>query len=338
MPLALLCPPGALHAGGVPVTGPWLSGAGCPTAAGTGRPSRPPGCCRRAGRGRRPARRHGGKWLCPPHRAVLRGGPVPRPPRGTHLAQALVAVEGAGAEALGEAGAVRGTGGVLGAQPGWGGTAGGDGARPGLLPARPHHAEGTPGPSRARGGGDPSRRVLVVPHPTVCSAPEGGHKDTGCSGRPVPVTHVPSSPELLQGFLWPWQRRLLPCSVTSCQALLPPGHCSSSGTVLGRRAQHRAPRPAPLNPPEPPLSPPYSQVLQVREAQEGAVGEGCQGVLRQVPANTPGAGGPAWGQHGHPGVVPQGDSGDGNQSVHGPAPSHSCPRSPLPAPPGLTGQ
>lgn len=44
---------------------------------------------------------------------------------------------------------------------------------------------------------------------------------------------IPSSTELLQGFLCPWHSRLLLSTVTFCQASLPPGHSSVSGTALG---------------------------------------------------------------------------------------------------------
>lgn len=49
--------------------------------------------------------------------------------------------------------------------------------------------------------------------------------------------------------------------------------------MLVSRAQHWHHH-SPLSPP------PYSQQLQEGEAQEGAIGEGCQGVLSQVSAST----------------------------------------------------
>lgn len=104
------------------------------------------------------------------------------------------------------------------------------------------------------------------------------HAPTGSVRAPT----IPSSTELLQGFLCPWHSRLLPSTVTFCQESLPPGHCSASGTALGAElSTGTAVTPQPR-----PHSPQHSQALQVDEAQERPVGESGQGVLSQVPAST----------------------------------------------------
>lgn len=117
--------------------------------------------------------------------------------------------------------------------------------------------------------GSPARCHAVPPRRAVAGA-----------GRALPPPpHLPSSSEPLQGFLWPWHRRLLPYVVTSSHAPLPPGHGTANGTALQSRAQHRA------RPRGSPTQPPYSQLLQPCEAREGAIGDCRQRVLRQVPIN-----------------------------------------------------
>lgn len=244
-------------------------------------------------------------------------------------------MEGAGAEALGEAGAIRGTGGVLGAQPGWGSTAGGDGAKPGLLLARPHHTEGTARRSRARGGGQPQQVGAGCPPPHRVQCPR-----VRTQGRKVAKEARPRNPRTkLPGAVAGVPLAVAePAAPMLCHLL--PGVVPAWALQL---QWHRAGKEssAPGTAPSPPV-PPYSQALQVREAQEGAVGGGCQGVLRQVPANTPGAAYPARGAGAgcgsclEAGRAPRGgvtgDSGDGDQSVHGPAPSRGLPPEPSPCP------
>lgn len=89
-----------------------------------------------------------------------------------------------------------------------------------------------PGASGEQSWGPSPQHLSKPPNPS-CGPPHS------FLGPPVlspslPCT-VPSSPELLQVFLCPWQVRLSLWVVMRSQAMLPPGHSRASGKDLDKR-------------------------------------------------------------------------------------------------------
>lgn len=163
-------------------------------------------------------------------------------------------------------------------------------------PGHRQHSQGTAGLLGSTG----SQAVLSSATPCPRAGPWLGQ------GEP---TNLPSSSELLQGFLWPRHRRLLPYVVTSSHAPLPPGHGTAGGTRLQTRAQHhvrpQAPQPNPNT---------HSCCSCVKPKKESAGSAGSGFSVRSLPTHhtdcTPG-----------PGGTPQGGTGSRAPPAHLPLPS-----------------